>query len=150
MEKAKKNGVKIHLPTDFVIANKFAPDAESKVVTETEGIPDDWMGLDIGPDSAKQFASVIDRANTIVWNGPMGVFEFEKFVEGTKAVMDALVVATKRGATAIVGGGDSAAYAAQSGNEANVSHVSTGGGAALELLEGKQMPGCTALSESQP
>jgi len=149
MDKAKEKGVKIHLPTDFVVANKFASDAETKICTDKEGIPETWMGLDIGPESTKQFISVIDRANTIVWNGPMGVFEFEKFVGGTKGVMDALVNATKRGATAIVGGGDSAAYAAQSGNEENVSHVSTGGGAALELLEGKPMPGCTSLSEKE-
>jgi len=149
MAKAKEKGVTIHLPTDFIIADKFAADAQSRGCTDQEGIPDDWMGLDIGPESAKQFAGVVGRANTIVWNGPMGVFEFEKFVGGTKAVMDALVAATKRGATAIVGGGDSAAYAAQSGNEDKVSHVSTGGGAALELLEGKPMPGCTALSEKK-
>jgi len=147
MEKAKARGVTIHLPTDFVVADKFAPDADSKTCHEKDGVPEGWMGLDIGPESAAHFASVVARANTIVWNGPMGVFEFEKFVGGTKAVMNALVDATKRGAIAIVGGGDSAAYAAQSGNEENVSHVSTGGGAALELLEGKPMPGCTALSE---
>jgi len=147
MAKAAQKGVIIHLPTDFVLADKFSAEAETRLCTDKEAIPADWMGLDIGPQSAKHFASVVASANTIVWNGPMGVFEFEKFVGGTKAVMEALVDATKRGATAIVGGGDSAAYAAQSGNEDKVSHVSTGGGAALELLEGKPMPGCTALSE---
>jgi len=134
------------LPVDFVSADKFDKDANTKIVTEEEGIEDGWLGLDIGPKSRENFTEVIRKAHTIVWNGPMGVFEFEKFAGGTKAVMDALVEATQRGSTAIVGGGDSAAYAAQSGQDSKVSHVSTGGGATLELLEGKPMPGCTALS----
>lgn len=146
VDKAKTKGVQIHLPVDFVIADKFDANAETKIVTAAEGIPADWMGLDIGPQTRELFAGVIARANTVIWNGPMGVFEFEKFVGGTAAVMDALVEGTKRGATCIVGGGDSAAYAAQSGKDVLVSHVSTGGGATLELLEGKPMPGCTALS----
>jgi len=146
MDKAKEKNVTIHLPVDFVIADKYDPNAETRVVSDTEGVPSDWMGLDIGPLTRDLFVGVINRANTVIWNGPMGVFEFEKFVGGTSAVMDALVEGTKRGATCIVGGGDSAAYAAQSGKDVLVSHVSTGGGATLELLEGKPMPGCTALS----
>jgi len=147
METAKARNVTIHLPTDFKVADKFAADADSKIVTDKEGVPEGWMGLDIGPSSGLQFAEVIRRAKTIVWNGPMGVFEFPAFCAGTDAVMNALVESTKAGACTIIGGGDSAAYAAQSNNEANVSHVSTGGGATLELLEGKPMPGCTALSD---
>jgi len=146
MDKAKKKNVTIHLPVDFVIADKFDANANSKIVSDKEGIPADWMGLDIGPKTVQLFSEIIGRANTVIWNGPMGVFEFEKFCGGTKAVMDCLVEGTKRGATCIVGGGDSAAYAAQSGMDVLVSHVSTGGGATLELLEGKPMPGCTALS----
>jgi len=146
IDKAKAKNVVIHLPVDFVIADKFDANAQTQIVTESEGIPADWMGLDIGPKTREMFADVIKRSNTVIWNGPMGVFEFEKFVAGTSAVMDALVEGTKRGATCIVGGGDSAAYAAQSGKDVLVSHVSTGGGATLELLEGKPMPGCTALS----
>jgi len=146
MEKAKEKNVAIHLPIDFVIADKFDANAEIKIVSDSEGIPPDWMGLDIGPKSIQLFTEIVGRANTVIWNGPMGVFEFEKFSEGTKSVMDALVSGTQRGAICIVGGGDSAAYAAQSGKDILVSHVSTGGGATLELLEGKPMPGCTALS----
>lgn len=134
------------MPVDFVIADKFDANANTKIVGESEGIPDDWMGLDIGPNTNQIFSEVIKKANTVIWNGPMGVFEFEKFVNGTKSVMDCLVTVTQRGGICIVGGGDSAAYAAQSGKESQVSHVSTGGGATLELLEGKPMPGCTALT----
>jgi len=148
MDKAKERNVTIHLPVDFVIADKFDPNAQTRVVDETEGIPDDWMGLDIGPKTVKLFEDVISQSNTVIWNGPMGVFEMEKFVNGTKAVMTALVESTKKGSTCIVGGGDSAAYAAQSGMDVMVSHVSTGGGATLELLEGKPMPGVTALSST--
>jgi len=147
METAAERGVPIHLPTDFKTADSFADDAASNVVTDQEGIPADWMGLDIGPESARAFAMVVGRARTIIWNGPMGVFEFPNFCSGTAAVMDALTESTRAGSCAIIGGGDSAAYAAQSGNEGNVSHVSTGGGATLELLEGKPMPGVTALSD---
>jgi len=146
MEKAKEKGVTIHLPVDFVIADKYDPNANTKIVNESDGIPEGWMGLDIGPKSIQLFTEVIARSNTVIWNGPMGVFEFEKFVGGTKAIMDSLVESTKKGATCIVGGGDSAAYAAQSGMDVLVSHVSTGGGATLELLEGKPMLGCFALS----
>jgi len=147
IEKAKKNGVKIHFPTDCVIADKYAPDAQKKVVKNSEGIPDGWMGLDIGPDTRKEFSNVVLNAKTIIWNGPMGVFEFEAFADGTKAVMDAMIEATNKGATTIVGGGDTATCAAVFNAEDKVGHVSTGGGASLELLEGKEMPGVTALTD---
>jgi len=147
MEKAKKNGVKIHIPEDWVIADKFEKDANKKIVTRAEGIPADWTGLDIGPKSRQNFRQVILGAQTIVWNGPMGVFEFPAFAEGTRVVMDAMVEVTAKGATTIVGGGDTATCAAEMGTEDKLSHVSTGGGASLELLEGRELPGIKALSE---
>ncbi|XP_024082416.1 phosphoglycerate kinase isoform X2 [Cimex lectularius] len=148
MQKAENNKVKIHLPIDFVTANKFAEDAETGVATVKEGIPDGWMGLDIGPDTRVAFSEPIKRAKVIVWNGPPGVFEFEKFSCGTRAVMDAVVEATCLGATTIIGGGDTATCAAKYKTEDKVSHVSTGGGASLELLEGKTLPGVAALSNA--
>jgi len=147
MDKAKKNNVTIHFPTDYAIGDKFDKSAEKKVVSQKDGIPDGWMGLDIGPDSRKQFADVVKNAKTVIWNGPMGVFEFPAFAEGTHALMDALVEATNSGATTIVGGGETATCAELFGAMDKVSHVSTGGGAALELLEGKELPGVTALSD---
>ncbi|XP_045204773.1 probable phosphoglycerate kinase isoform X2 [Mercenaria mercenaria] len=149
IEKAKKKGIKIHLPTDFVTGNKFADDADVGQATVSSGIPDGAMGLDVGPESVKSFTEVVSRAKTIVWNGPPGVFEFPKFAEGTKAVMDAVVLATKNGATTIIGGGDTATCCAKYDTEDKVSHVSTGGGASLELLEGKTLPGVAALSPAQ-
>uniref|UniRef100_A0A6B2L4Z9 Phosphoglycerate kinase n=1 Tax=Arcella intermedia TaxID=1963864 RepID=A0A6B2L4Z9_9EUKA len=146
MEKAKAKGVKIHLPSDWVVADKFAKDAKKQIATRSSGIPAEWLGLDIGPASRAQFVEVIGRARTILWNGPMGVFEFPAFAEGTRAVMDALVAVTTRGAATIVGGGDTATCAAEMGTEDKLSHVSTGGGASLELLEGRELPGVTALS----
>lgn len=148
VKKAEEKGVKLHFPVDFTIADKFAPDAESKTVTAEEGIPDEWMGLDAGPKSCENMREVILRAKTIVWNGPVGVFEFEKFALGTKAVMDAVVEATGKGATTIIGGGDTATAAKDFGAADKVSHVSTGGGASLELLEGKVLPGVSALSDA--
>jgi phosphoglycerate kinase len=146
--KANARGVKIHLPSDFVAASKFAADAETKQVTDKDGIADGWLGLDVGPESSKQFSEAVLRAKTVVWNGPMGVFEFPAFAAGTKAVMDAVVTATTKGAVTIIGGGDTATAAAKYGTEDKVSHVSTGGGASLELLEGKDLPGVTALSDA--
>ena len=147
--KAAARGVKLHLPTDFVAADKFAADAATAVVDDKVGVAAGWRGLDVGPASLAAFRSAVGRAQTIVWNGPMGVFEFPAFAAGTKGVMDAVVEATSRGATTIIGGGDTATAAAQYGTEHKVSHVSTGGGASLELLEGKELPGVTALSEVQ-
>jgi len=147
VEKAKANNVQLHFPVDFITADKFAEDANTGEATVQSGIPDNWMGLDCGPKSSQQFAEVIARAKVIVWNGPAGVFEFEKFANGTKALMEAVVNRTKEGGCTIIGGGDTATCAAKYGTEDKVSHVSTGGGASLELLEGKVLPGVAALSD---
>lgn len=146
MAKAKEKGKKLLLPVDNVIADAFAPDANSKVV---EGdIPADWEGLDIGPKTIKLYSDEIAKAKTVVWNGPMGVFEFEKFAVGTKAIAQALAEATvKNGAITIIGGGDSAAAVAQLGFADKVTHISTGGGASLEYLEGKVLPGIACLND---
>jgi len=148
MEKAAKNNVKVHIPVDFVTADKFAPDATVGSASLSGGIPDGWMGLDCGPESSKLFTQVINRAKVIVWNGPAGVFEFDAFANGTKALMDAVVNNTANGAITIIGGGDTATCAAKWNTEDKVSHVSTGGGASLELLEGKNLPGVAALTDA--
>ncbi|CAH0747615.1 unnamed protein product [Diatraea saccharalis] len=137
LEKAAKNNVKVHLPVDFVTADKFDENASVGSATVESGIPDGWLGLDVGPKSRELFAEPIARAKVIVWNGPAGVFEFEKFAGGTRALMDGVVKATANGAITIIGGGDTATCCAKWGTEDKVSHVSTGGGASLELLEGK-------------
>ncbi|WP_054811508.1 phosphoglycerate kinase [Nocardia arizonensis] len=135
----------IHLPRDIVVADKFAADAESKVVAANE-IPDGWMGLDIGPESVDRFAALLTEAKTVFWNGPMGVFEFEKFAAGTRGVAEAIVTASGKGAFTVVGGGDSAAAVRTLGlPEDGFSHISTGGGASLEYLEGKELPGIAVL-----
>uniref|UniRef100_A0A1A9UL23 Phosphoglycerate kinase n=1 Tax=Glossina austeni TaxID=7395 RepID=A0A1A9UL23_GLOAU len=143
-DKAQKNNVQLHLPVDFVCGDKFAEDAVASTVED--GIPDGCMGLDIGPKTRAAFAAPIAAAKIIVWNGPPGVFEFDNFAHGTKSLMDAVVEATKRGCITIIGGGDTASCCAKWNTEALVSHVSTGGGASLELLEGKTLPGVAALS----
>ncbi|KAF5292646.1 hypothetical protein FQR65_LT11198 [Abscondita terminalis] len=148
LEKAKANNVKIHLPVDFVTANKFAEDAEVGSADASDGIPDGTMGLDIGPKTLELFKEPIKRAKVIVWNGPAGVFEFENFAKGTKGLMDAVVEATANGTVSIIGGGDTATCCAKWNTEDKVSHVSTGGGASLELLEGKILPGVAALSDA--
>jgi len=147
VEKAVQRGVKIHLPVDFVITDKFAPDSQTRIVTDAEGIPEGWMGLDVGPQSRIIFAEVIGRARTIVWNGPAGVFEFDQFSEGTKQMGLAIAAATAKGAVSVVGGGDTATAAEKFGVIDKVTHASTGGGASLELLEGKSLPGVASLSE---
>lgn len=147
VDKAKKNNVKIVLPVDYITADKFDKDANTGTVTDQEGIPDGWMGLDCGPKSAELFKRTVSEAKTILWNGPVGVFEFEKFEKGTRAVLDSVVAATANGATTIVGGGDTATAAAKWGAEEKLSHVSTGGGASLELLEGKDLPGVVYLTD---
>ncbi|MCX4091272.1 phosphoglycerate kinase [Nocardia sp. alder85J] len=137
----------IHLPRDIVIADKFAADAESKVVQANE-IPDGWSGLDIGPESVSRFGALLTEAKTVFWNGPMGVFEFEKFAAGTRGVAEAIVKATEKGAFTVVGGGDSAAAVRTLGlPEDGFSHISTGGGASLEYLEGKELPGIAILED---
>jgi phosphoglycerate kinase len=144
--KAKKNNVEIVLPVDYITADKFDKDATTGTATDEEGIPDGWMGLDCGPKSIELFKSTISKAKTILWNGPPGVFEFDAFAKGTKATLDAAVDAAQNGKIVIIGGGDTATVAAKYKVEEKLSHVSTGGGASLELLEGKELPGVTALS----
>ena len=143
MEKAEKAGVKLMLPTDNIIADAFSNDANTKVVSGD--IPDGWMGLDIGPDTVKAYTEAVMNAKTVVWNGPMGVFEMEKFAGGTKAVAAALAASD---AVTIIGGGDSAAAVAQLGYADKMTHISTGGGASLEFLEGKVLPGIACLNEN--
>ena len=144
IEKAKAKGVKLYLPVDSKIADKFANEAQTNT-TASNAIPDGWMGLDIGPDAIKTYAEVLRNSKTILWNGPMGVFEMSNFEAGTKAVADAVVEATQNGAFSLIGGGDSAAAISKFGYECKVSYVSTGGGALLEYFEGKVLPGVKAL-----
>ncbi|MDI9441638.1 MAG: phosphoglycerate kinase [Firmicutes bacterium] len=143
LEKAKEQGVELYLPVDIRVAKEFSPDAENKVVSVKE-IPADWEGLDIGPETAKLFAGIVKEAGTVVWNGPMGVFEFEAFAQGTRAIAQALADSD---AVSIIGGGDSAAAVEQMGLADKMTHVSTGGGASLEFLEGKVLPGVAALND---
>lgn len=144
LKKAEAKGVKIHLPKDSVIADKFDAGANTKIALNTS-IPDGWMGLDIGPDAIQQFKDVILQSKTLLWNGPMGVFEMEKFQEGTKAIAEAITEATTHGAFSLVGGGDSVSAVNQFGFNDKVSYVSTGGGALLEYFEGKELPGIAAV-----
>ncbi|GAA3936108.1 phosphoglycerate kinase [Hymenobacter algoricola] len=144
LEKAKAKGVQLILPGDAIIANKFANDADVDVAT-SHHIPDGWMGLDIGPESREQFADIIRQSKTILWNGPMGVFEMSNFSVGTEVVARAIAEATAGGAFSLIGGGDSAAAVTQMGFADQVSYISTGGGALLEYMEGKELPGVAAL-----
>lgn len=146
VEKAKKSNVKIILPVDYVTADKFDKDAQTGYATDADGIPDGWLGLDVGSKSVELYKEAIGEAQTILWNGPPGVFELEKFASGTKNTLDAAVAAAQSGKVVIIGGGDTATVAAKYGVEDKLSHVSTGGGASLELLEGKDLPGVSALS----
>jgi len=141
LEKAKAKGVKLLLPVDTVIADAFSPDANSKVVKSGE-IPAGWQGLDIGPETVKLYCDAVADAGTVIWNGPMGVFEFPAFAVGTKAVAEAL---SKTSAISIIGGGDSAAAVEQLGYADKMTHISTGGGASLEFMEGKELPGVACL-----
>ncbi|MDB9307364.1 phosphoglycerate kinase [Aphanizomenon sp. CS-733/32] len=145
--KAKERGVALLLPTDIVSADKFAPDANATTVS-IDNIPADGMGLDIGPDSVKVFQAALADCKTVIWNGPMGVFEFDKFAVGTEAIAHTLADISKNGATTIIGGGDSVAAVEKVGLADQMSHISTGGGASLELLEGKVLPGIAALDEA--
>jgi phosphoglycerate kinase len=144
LQKASSKGVRIHLPSDSVIADKFAADADTSAAPSNH-IPEGWMGLDIGPNAIEQFCNVILQSKTILWNGPMGVFEMEKFQKGTKAIATAVAKATQAGAFSLVGGGDSVAAVNQFGFADKVSYVSTGGGAMLEYFEGKSLPGIAAV-----
>ena len=145
--KAKEKGVKLLLPTDVVVADAFSADANTQTVS-VESIPDGWMGLDIGPDSVQVFQAELADCKTVVWNGPMGVFEFDKFAAGTLGIAQTLAGLTKTGTTTIIGGGDSVAAVEKAGLADQMSHISTGGGASLELLEGKVLPGIAALNEA--
>ena len=145
LEKAKSKGVKLILPVDNIIADKFGADANTQEWDTSKDFPEDWQGLDIGPMSVKQIEDVIAKARTIVWNGPAGVFEIPKFAVGTNAI--AKSVAANRAATSIIGGGDSVSAINQAGVADQITHISTGGGASLEFLEGKQLPGVVALTE---
>ncbi|NQX39716.1 phosphoglycerate kinase [Pedobacter steynii] len=146
LEKAKAKGVNLYLPLDTTIADKFANDAEKKDV-DTGHIPADWMGLDIGPKSIELFSEVIKNSKTLLWNGPMGVFEMANFEQGTRAIANAVVAATQdNDAFSLIGGGDSAAAIAKFNLEDKVSYVSTGGGALLEYMEGKELPGVKAIN----
>lgn len=143
IEQAKAKGVQLHMPVDAVVANEFSKDAQTQVVA-IDAIPSDWMGLDIGPKTAENYAEVIKASKLIIWNGPMGVFEMEKFANGTKTVADAMAVT--EGYT-IIGGGDSAAAVEKFEVADKMDHISTGGGASLELMEGKELPGIIALND---
>lgn len=147
LKKAKAKNVNLLLPVDSVIADAFAADANTEIA-KNNAIPLGWMGLDIGPESVRSFIEVVKSSKTILWNGPMGVFEMQKFESGTKSVAEAVVAATKNGAFSLIGGGDSAAAVAKFGFEDDVSYVSTGGGALLEYMEGKELPGVKAISNS--
>ena len=144
LDKAKAKNVQIHLPVDAIIADSFSNDAKTQEV-DTNKIPDGWMGLDSGSNTAQKFAEVIAQSKTILWNGPLGVFEMENFSKGTIELGNAIAVATEKGAFSLVGGGDSVAAVKQFGFEDKVSYVSTGGGAMLEMLEGKTLPGIEAI-----
>jgi len=147
MAKAAAKKVKIHLPVDYICGDKFAEDAQVAPADDASGIPAGWLGLDVGPKSNALFTAAIARAQTIVWNGPAGVFEFEKFAAGTKAMAAAIAQATASGAITVVGGGDTATAAKKFKVVDKVTHCSTGGGASLEYLEGKTLPGVAALSD---
>jgi phosphoglycerate kinase len=145
--KAKEKGVQLLLPTDVVLADKFSAEANTQTVS-VESIPDGWMGLDIGPDSVTTFQAALADCKSVIWNGPMGVFEMDKFAAGTEAIATTLSQLTPKGCTTIIGGGDSVAAVEKVGLADQMSHISTGGGASLELLEGKVLPGIAALNEA--
>ena len=145
LDKAKARGVKVTLPVDFLCGDKFGPDSATRPADLASGIPAGWEGMDAGPRSIALYTEAIGRAGTIIWNGPCGVFEFDTFATGTKAMAEAVAAATARGALTVVGGGDTATAAKKFGVDTKVSHCSTGGGASLEYLEGKELPGVKAL-----
>jgi len=148
METAKKNNVAIHLPTDFVCGSAFSNDCHTCIATVKSGVPENYLGLDIGSESTERFGKVIEKANLIFWNGPAGVFEMPKFAEGTVGMMNKICEQTKANKTTVIGGGDTATAAIKYGREKEFSHVSTGGGASIELLEGKELPGVAYLCDS--
>ena len=145
--KAQEKGVQLLLPTDVVVADAFSADANTQTVS-VEAIPEGWMGLDIGPESVQAFQAALADCKSVIWNGPMGVFEIDKFAKGTEAIAHTLAELTPKGCTTIIGGGDSVAAVEKVGVASQMSHISTGGGASLELLEGKVLPGIAALNEA--
>jgi phosphoglycerate kinase len=147
LEKVKSSRIKFLLPVDIVAAEEFKNDSPS-VIVNADDIPGNKIGLDIGPETIKLFSEEVLKSKTIVWNGPMGVFEMDKFSKGTFEIAEVLAGATRNGAITVVGGGDSAAAVGKAGLEKNITHVSTGGGASLEFLEGKILPGVAALSDA--
>lgn len=147
LQLAEKKGVKLLLPTDIVVADEFKADAETKTVP-VNAIPETWLGLDIGPESANTFRNELLQCNTIVWNGPMGVFEFEKFAKGTFSIAHTLADVTTKGGITVIGGGDSVAAVTAAQLQDKMSHISTGGGASLEMLEGLELPGIAALDDA--
>mmetsp|Transcript_44568 Transcript_44568/g.73136 ORF Transcript_44568/g.73136 Transcript_44568/m.73136 type:complete len:402 (+) Transcript_44568:34-1239(+) len=147
MKKAEEKGVQLILPSDVVVADAFSEDANTQTVAAT-AIPDGWMGLDCGPDSIATVQQALGTCNTVIWNGPLGVFEMDKFATGTMAVAQTLAERTSAGAITIIGGGDSVAAVEKAGLADSMSHISTGGGASLELLEGKELPGVAVLDEA--
>merc|ERR1719267_189971 len=147
MKVAEEKGVKIVLPTDVLLADKFAADADTQVAA-ADTIPEGWMGLDIGPDSVTSFQDELGECKQVIWNGPMGVFEMEAFAKGTFGIANTLAELTGKGCITIIGGGDSVAAVEKAGLADKMSHISTGGGASLELLEGKVLPGVAALQEA--
>ena len=147
LEKAKNKGCNIVLPCDWLCGQDFKNDQPTKLVTQEEGIPDDWEGMDCGPKSMEKFKEVVLASAIVIWNGPAGVFEFENFSKGTQALLEAVAETTAAGNVGIIGGGDSATAAAKWDMEDKVTFVSTGGGASLELLEGKVLPGVAALDD---
>ena len=149
INKAQEKGVELLLPIDAVIADRFEKNAETRLLTAEEGAPEGWLILDIGPQSIGIFCEAILRSRTLLWNGPMGVFEMEPFAKGTLAIAKSLAEATDQGAVTIIGGGDSAAAIQQSGLSERITHVSTGGGASLKFLEGKELPGMSAIQQSK-
>ncbi|DBA93290.1 hypothetical protein WJX79_000024 [Trebouxia sp. C0005] len=146
MAKAAEKGVKLLLPTDVIVADKYAADAQTQVVSAHQ-IPDGWMGLDIGPESLKNFQAELQDCKSVIWNGPMGVFEMEAFAKGTFGIAHTLAALSNKGCTTIIGGGDSVSAVEKAGVASQMSHISTGGGASLELLEGKVLPGVAALDD---
>jgi phosphoglycerate kinase len=146
LKKAEEKGVEVILPVDLVIADKFAADANTQTV-DVDKVPDDWQALDSGVKTSEKYVEALKGAKTVIWNGPMGVFEFDAFAKGTLAVAEAVAKATEEGAISIVGGGDSVAALEKTGLTEKISHVSTGGGATLEYLEGKEMPGVAAIAD---
>jgi len=146
-KKAKDKGVEFLLPSDVVLADNFSPDANSKI-SKVDSISEGWMGLDIGSESVELFQNALKDCKTVIWNGPMGVFEFEKFANGTNAIANTLAELSSQGCCTIIGGGDSVAAVEKAGLAKNMSHISTGGGASLELLEGKVLPGVSALDDA--